>query len=160
MRRRNQHALALTLEDLEPRLQQGKQLGQRRGALRFAHHQVAALAQGEREELQRPPLELGSEVDQHVATQHQVDARKRRALSKVVLAEDDHAPQLLADFPGGIERGEVTLPSSWRHVLQGRARVHAASSKGDRVAIQVGGEDAHGEVIQLLADELGHQDRQ
>jgi len=54
-------------------------------------HQVAALAQREGKEVQGALLEVRREVDQHVVTQHQVDAREGGALPQIMLAEDDYA---------------------------------------------------------------------
>ena len=82
-------------------------LGQRRGGLRLAQHQVAALAEREREELERAFLQLGREVDQHVSAQRQVDPWERRSLAQVVLPEHDHAADGLVHLEVGTDRREV-----------------------------------------------------
>src|SRR3712207_2892833 len=77
---------------------QAKVLPQGRGGLRFAQDEVAAVAQGVGEQLERAPLQLGGEVDQNVTAYHQVYPGEGRTPGQVVLAKDDHAPHRLLDL--------------------------------------------------------------
>ncbi len=74
---------------------QHEQVGQGARGLGFAQHQITAVAQGEGEAVQDVSLQLGREIDQRVATEHEVDVRKRRALPQVVLPKDYQATDAL-----------------------------------------------------------------
>jgi hypothetical protein len=52
-------------------------------------------------------LQLGGEVDQDVATEDEVDARKRRAIGEIVLTKHDKRSDLLVNFECAIDRSEM-----------------------------------------------------
>ena len=84
-------------------------LGKRADGLRFAKHQRATAPQREGKELKRPPLELGGEVDEHIAAEHDIDARKGRAVSEIVLSKDDQTADRLAHLEGAVDAREMAV---------------------------------------------------
>src|SRR5207253_3169712 len=88
-RQRRVHALSVTAVDLEAHVLEDEGRREARGGLSLAENQDAAFAKRERKELERASLQLGREVDQDVAAEHEVDAREWRPSREIVLAEDD-----------------------------------------------------------------------
>jgi hypothetical protein len=85
---------------------------------------------------------------------------KGRALPEVVLAEDHHPPHGLADFARAVVGDEVASHQIGREVCQRRGRVNAPAGEGDRFLVEIGGEDAHAQLLGLGAEEVGQHDRQ
>src|SRR4051812_39205428 len=96
-------------EDLEPRLLEREERGQRTDRFGLAEHKIAVPMQREGEALQHATLQVRGEIDQHIATQNEIDARKRRAVSEIVLAEHDKAANLLLDLEGAFKLHEMTF---------------------------------------------------
>src|SRR5690349_2574065 len=69
----------------------------RTNGFRFTQEQVSAGHQREGKLVEHVVLQFRSEIDQHIATQDQVDAREWRAPCKILLAKDNHLPKCLGD---------------------------------------------------------------
>ena len=119
-----------------------EQVAERTRRLGCPQDQVAAVPEGVGEGVQGLLLQRGGEVDQDVAAQDQVDLGERRPLAEVVLPEDDHAPDRLADLIGAVLDREVALDEVGPDVGDGGGGVDAPPGEGDRIVVQVGGEDA------------------
>ena len=118
------------------------------------------MAQREREQLQRPPLQLRREVDEHVPAQREVDARERRAARQVVLAEDGEQPDRLADLVALVGGDEMPLDQIRRDAIQRRRRIDPAAREEDRVVVEVRREDPDGPLRQLVAEGIRDEDRE
>jgi hypothetical protein len=145
-------------EYLQARLFQPVELRQRTDRFGLAERQVAALAQREGEELEGAPLQLGGEVDQHVAAEDEIDAREGGAVPQVVLAEDHHGADRLAHQVSVVDRHEVALDDLPSHAGQGRGRIDAVAREVDRFGGDIGGEDADRQRIQIVAEDLCDED--
>ncbi len=159
-RGREERAVALTAVDFQLRLLEREVIRQRVGRFGLAEHEVAAVPQGEGEELEGAFLEFGREVDEHIAAEFEVDAREGRALAEVVLAEDGQHADLLLDLVIAVLRGEIAFDEVGRQIDERRRRVNPPPGERDRVVVQVGGEDADVEGGQLLPEHIAEQDRQ
>jgi hypothetical protein len=109
----HQEAITNTTEDLEARLDRRKIVGQGAHGLGFPESQILPRAQGKGEALQRPALQVRSEVDEHIPAEHEIDAGKWRAIAQVMLAEDDQVARGLADLVAGIGLDEVAVDQRW-----------------------------------------------
>src|SRR5215208_6743408 len=137
-----------------------EQISQKGGGFGLAHNQVTAVAQGVSEQLKRPALQFGGEVDQNVAAHHQVDVRERRTLGQVVLPEHDHAPNLLLYLVGAVLLDQVVPYLLFGEPFERRGRVDAAPGEYYGILVYVRGEDPDVEEASLPAKHLGDQDRQ
>ncbi len=92
------------------------------------------------------------EVDQHVAAADQVDARERRVGEHVVAREHAHVADRLADPVAAVDLDEEAPQPLGGDVLRDGLRVDAGARLLDAGAVQVGGEDLHGNLSrQVLA---------
>ena len=129
---------------------------QRRDGLGHADYQPAARPQGKRERLQGNLLHGPGEIDQHIATQQEIDPREGHALAEVVLAEDNHRPQTLGDFVARIRLAQVLVSKVRWERLQGRLGVQAAASESDHLAVHVRGEYPDVGPGPFITQDLGH----
>ena len=107
--------------------------------------------------LLQPPVE----VDQHVAARDQVEPREGRVLEQVVVREQDRLAQLVGDAVAARFLAEKALEPLGRHVSLDGARIEAHPRDGERLVVDVGGEDLDlrrvRERVERLADQ--HRDR-
>lgn len=137
-----------------------EEIGKRAGRLGLTEDQIAIGAQRKGEELESALLQLAGEVDQDVAAEREIDARKRRALTEVVLPEDGHDADALLDLVGAVKLVEVFLNHLGRYGGQRRGGVDAAAGKRDRVGIEIGREDTDAGRFEVVAEVLGQENRQ
>jgi len=137
-----------------------KEVARAQQHLDLAQHEISGLVHREVQPLQDPPLRLGVEVHQGVAAQQQVGVRDRRVLEKVVAAEDERPAHVGADHPplaAVVVGGEVAVPKLGGHRLEGRLRVHGATSLLERLLVDVRGVDLRAIGHHLGAQQLGQQ---
>ncbi|XXU91230.1 hypothetical protein WME85_26990 [Sorangium sp. So ce1153] len=154
----HEDALAAAHVDLLVDVVGDEVLAERARGLGLAEHEVAAFPQREGEEVEGTALEVAREVDEDVAAQHEVEVRERGALAEVVLAEDGEVADALLHLVAAVERDEVAVDELVRQVLDGGRPVDPAAGEGDRLAVDVGREDADVEAVELVAEQLADQD--
>ena len=109
--------------------------------LGLAEEEDATRLRGEVEERYDPVLRLGRKIDQEVAARYQIDPRERRIGQHVLHGEDDRSAQVGRDPIAVALLREEALEPRERNLVDDGARVKTRARDGDRVFIDVGGED-------------------
>ncbi len=145
--------------DLGAALVGDEDLAERARRLGPAQREDPPLAKREGEELEHAPLELGVEVDEHVAADDEIDARERGPLGEVVLAEHDAGPEPLLDLVTAVrEPQEVLRHALLREARERRGGIDALPGLRDRLRVDVRREDPDARGVQRLAEEIGEED--
>ena len=76
-------------------------------------------------------------------------------MPQVMLAEDDQAPEGPTNLIGSLMRHEVAPDQLRGNVGEGRGRIDAPAGEGDRLGVEIGGEDADGPLLALLPQQFG-----
>ena len=110
-----------------------------------AEQQVAVFAQGKVKNIEHPLLQVGLQVDQHIAATDQVHPTKRRVREHVLRAKHHHRAQRFAHREMLAVRAldEVALEPAGRHAGGNANRVAAAAAHLQRVVVGVGGKYLH-----------------
>src|SRR5690348_12807644 len=93
------------------------------GGFGSAENEDAALTEREMEQRDHLPLHLGAQVNQHVATRYEVEARERRIDQQILRREHHHFPQLARHSIIVILLDEETFEARRRDVLPDRLRI-------------------------------------
>src|SRR5215211_6255162 len=127
--------------------------------LRSAEHEVTARAQREEEVAEDALLRLLAEVHERVARYEQVDARDRRILKQVVMAEDDGASEAVAERVVAVQLLEIALAQPVGDVCDLLLRIRGMPRVTQRVVVDVGGVDLDAVAEALVTERLGEDDR-
>ena len=129
--------------------------------LRAAEEENSSRLEHLMEEGEELSLPVGVEIDEEVAADQQVEARKGRILEEVVMSEYDHLPQHLCHLPAVIDPGKEAHEPLFPEVGVDVVGIEAGTGPGDRRLVKIGGEELDPGIklpfIQVLADENGHR---
>ena len=128
--------------------------------LGLAEEEDAVVGQGEVEPAQDPGLGLGVEVHQRVAADEQVDPGDGGVLHEVVAAEDERAPQVLAEDVPVVDLLEVGVEEVGWHPDHLALAVRALAGGGETLVVHVGRVDLDPVPELLRAEDLRHRDGQ
>jgi hypothetical protein len=113
-----------------------------------------------REQIEHVLLQVRLEVDEQVATDDEIDAREGNAAADVLLAEDDHLPQRLRDLEPRFDRLEEARPVIVGERVEKVRGVETAARERDGTLVEVGREDAHVPLVELVAEHVGDEQRE
>ena len=133
-----------TREDLVRLVGDREQLGEPGDALGVAEQQIAGLVQRVVKAGNDPLLQRLIEVDEDVATAHQIQLRERRIAGEVVLHEHAQIPDRLVDAIATVGLDEVAPAPLLAHIAQRSVAVKPGARLGDDRLAQVGAEDLNG----------------
>ena len=128
-------------------------------ALRRTQQQHTRFAQGEVQQRQHALLDLGLQVNEHVAAGDDVDARKRRVAQQILGRENDLLANVLRNLPACFDLVEELFQPLCRYMDTDALGVDAGACVADDGIGGVGGENLHLEPLALglrrLLDEHG-----
>src|SRR5262249_53587928 len=146
-----------TPEDAKALVHHLEELGMFREALRGAEEEVAARPEGIVEHRNELLLQLRIQVDEQVAAGDQMKPEEGRVADQAVLGENAHPPYLLCDLIGGpVSREEACEPPR-RNVLGDVGRVAGLAPFGDRLDVDIGGENLNARRRAHLGKQLVRQ---
>ena len=128
--------LPLLVDDIEER-------GQRADRFARAEEEVAARPQRIRQQRDHATLQVGAQINEHVATGHEVHARERRVLEEIVAGEDHAIAQRTTHLVAIAVGDEPAREPLRRHVGGNGVAVSAGRRELHGVLIHVGREDPH-----------------
>ena len=137
--------VALPLIDLGLAVQRGEQVAELAHPLGSAQKQDSARLQCVVKQRDERLLQFRPHVNEQVAAADQVNPGKRRVLDHVLLGKDQQVADVLVNPIGaavGLGREKPRQPLR-RHVHRDARRIESRPRRGDRPAVDVGGEDLH-----------------
>ena len=86
-------------------------------------------------------LRLAIKVDQQIATNDQIEPGKRWVLNQVVDSEEYNLAHFRFNATPFLFFDKETLQTRWRNILADRAGIEAATGKGNRFFVDIGGKE-------------------
>ena len=139
----------LALIQLRFAVQRGKQIAELAHGLGGAQEEKAARVQRVVEQGNELLLQVPAHIDQEVAATDQVEFGEGRVFDHVLLGKDQHVADAFVDAVGaavGLGREKARQPLR-RDVGGDAGRIEAGAGRGNRLAVNVGGEDLHLEAL-------------
>ena len=130
------------------------------GRLGTPEKQQTVIAQGIAQDRQHLGLQLGVEVDHHIAAGHQIDAQKRRIHRNVLARKGDAIAQRFGGLKAVAARLKIAADVLLRHLRHRRLVVDAPPGHGQGVVINVRGKNLQANLVARLGDQLGKEDGQ
>ncbi len=143
----------LLVERLEQRLVPGDALGR-------AEQEAALRAQRVVEDGDQAVLQLGLQVDQHVAARQQVEPAERGILDQALRREDAELADFLDQMVLVADHSEIALEVGFGHAGRDAFGIDAATRHAERDLVDVGGEDLDAGLPALALGLLAQEHRQ
>ena len=150
--------VALPLIDLGLAVQRGEQVAELAHPLGSAQKQDSARLQCVVKQRDELLLQFRPHVNEQVAAADQVNPGKRRVLDHVLLGKDQQVADVLVnpiDAAVRLRREKPRQPLR-RHVHRDARRIESRPRRGDRPAVDVGGEDLH-RIVEFQGVHAFHQ---
>ncbi len=141
--------ILLALIQLRLAVQHGKKIAELADRLGGAQEEKAVRVQRVVEQGNELLLQVSAHIDQEVAAADEVEPGEGRILDHVLLGKDQHVADALVDAVGaaaGLGREEARQPLR-RDVGGDAGRIEAGPGRGNGLAVDVGGEDLHLEIL-------------
>ncbi len=141
--------ILLALIQLQFAVQRGKKIAKLAHGLGGAQEEKTARVQRVVEQGNELLLQVPAHIDQEVAATDQVELGERRVFDHVLLGKDQHVADAFVDAIGaaaGLGREKPRQPLR-RDVGGDAGRIEAGAGRGNRLAVNVGGEDLHLETL-------------
>src|ERR1039458_9780681 len=152
--------ILLALIQLRFAVERGKKTAKLAHRLRSAQEEKTARVERVVEQGNERLLQVLADIDQQVAATDQVEFGKRRVFDHVLLGKDQQVADAFVDAIGaaaGLGREEPGQPLR-REVGGDAGRIEAGAGRGNRLTVNVGGEDLHRETLLHRHLTLGQQD--
>lgn len=135
-------------------------VGRARDRLGAAEEQIPAGAEREVEQLHDAILGAAAEVNEKIPARHEVEVREGRVLDEVVVGEQHRLAQLPANAVPVRLLDEEPAQSLGRDVGRVVRRVEAVTRHGDRLLVDVRGEDLYAGGLRERGGVFGEQHRE
>ena len=114
-----------------------------RGVHRFGctQKEIALVVERIVERGKKPFLRLAIEIDEHIATDNQIETRKRRVAQQIVYGKKNVLANFRFHLVAIFSFSEKAFEAGGRHLFGNGGRIDAAAGKGNCLFIQIGGKD-------------------